>query len=114
LGEVDDAYTFMKAKAIMVVPLFSGSGMRVKIVEAMYKGKAVITTTIGAEGLDVKHGENIIIADRAEDFVDGIIKLLNNKNYYLQIVKNAQNFVKQNFNNKIVVRKLIKFYKEHI
>jgi glycosyltransferase involved in cell wall biosynthesis len=65
-GEVESAADFMNSHDIMVVPLLSGSGMRIKIIEAMAHGKTIVSTTVGAEGIDYKDGENILIADSKE------------------------------------------------
>lgn len=113
-GEVEDAYAFIRDKSVMVVPLFSGSGMRVKIVEAMAAGKAVITTSLGAEGIDLTNNENIILADSADDFLVAAKKLCTNNDFYLHIAKNAVKFVSEQLNNKIVVSKLLEFYKASI
>lgn len=114
MGEVDDASRFMENKAIMVVPLFAGSGMRVKIIEAMAAGKVVITTSVGAEGIDLKRGEHLIVADNEKDFLAGIFRLLSNPNEYLQIAKNAFNFVKTGFNNSHIIAGLFEFYKSNV
>jgi glycosyltransferase involved in cell wall biosynthesis len=114
MGEVDDAFSFMKNKAIMVVPLFSGSGMRIKIIEAMAAGKVVITTSVGAEGIELKSGEHLIVADNERDFLSGILKLLSDRNEYLQIAKNALNFVKTGYNNSYIIAGLFEFYKSNV
>ena len=67
-GEVDSAIQFMQDHDVMIVPLLSGSGVRVKIIEAMALGKAVITTTVGAEGIHCEDGKNILLADTAAEF----------------------------------------------
>ena len=59
----------------MIVPLFIGSGQRVKIIEAFSKGMPVISTSIGAEGLQYSHGDNILIADNANEFVQNIVSI---------------------------------------
>jgi glycosyltransferase involved in cell wall biosynthesis len=114
MGEVDDAFSFMENKAIMVVPLFSGSGMRVKIIEAMAEGKVVITTQVGAEGIDLKNGVHLIIANDDKEFLSGIEKLLLNQQEYLHIAKNAVKFVKAEYDNKMIVAGLYDFYKSSL
>jgi glycosyltransferase involved in cell wall biosynthesis len=64
--------------AVFVVPLRIGGGTRLKIYEAMGAGKAVVSTTIGAEGLDVEHGRNILLADDPEAFASSVVRLLRN------------------------------------
>src|SRR6218665_1328589 len=61
-GEVEDAHDFIRSKGLMIVPLLSGGGMRVKIIEGMALGKIIVTTTLGAEGIAAENNKNIIIA----------------------------------------------------
>ncbi|HRZ43014.1 MAG TPA: glycosyltransferase family 4 protein [Bacteroidales bacterium] len=68
-GQIEDAAAYQSDKDVLIVPLLSGSGIRVKILEAMALGKAVISTSRGAEGLPVKHRHDILIADTPEEFV---------------------------------------------
>lgn len=72
-GYVDSVDGYYDKCHCMVVPLFIGSGQRVKIIEAFSKGMPVISTSIGAEGLCCSHGDNILIADGANEFVQNII-----------------------------------------
>jgi len=113
-GEVPDAEAFISDKAILIAPLFSGGGMRVKIIESMSFAKVVVTTTIGAEGIEIKHRKNILIANDAQSFVENICALLENKPLYDEIAKNALTFVSENFDAKVLVKSLIDFYLEQI
>ena len=113
-GEITNAKEFMQSHGIMVAPCFSGSGMRVKIIEAMAKGKPVITTPLGAEGLTVKNGENIIIASQTEEFIQQLERLLNYPEFYLYIGQNAQDFVVETYNSTTLASKLADFYKLHM
>jgi glycosyltransferase involved in cell wall biosynthesis len=113
-GEIPDVREFILSKGIMVAPYFSGSGMRVKIIEAMAFGKPVITTLIGAEGLDVKHEENIIIADSAEDYCLQIEKLLKYPDFYMTIGRNAQAIIHQHYDCMKLATALSDFYKTHL
>jgi polysaccharide biosynthesis protein PslH len=114
LGEIEDAYQFMNRYAIMIVPLFSGSGMRVKIIEGMAMGKTIITTGLGAEGIDVTPGTNILIEDDAEGFVNRINHLISNRKYFDEIGSNAAYFVRDYFDNEKITVTLAEFYKKHI
>ncbi|MFK7899604.1 MAG: glycosyltransferase family 4 protein [Cyclobacteriaceae bacterium] len=69
VGEVTDATSFMISQGVMVVPLFSGSGTRVKIIQAMLLGKCVLSTTIGAEGIPVNKGKDILLGDTADELL---------------------------------------------
>lgn len=114
LGEIDDAKAFMLSKDIMIVPILSGSGVRIKIIEGMALGKTIITTTIGAEGLDIADGQNIFIADTPEDFVSIIGKCVQTPDLCSIIGENAMNFVILHHNNELITQKIIDFFKELI
>ncbi len=114
LGEVDDAYAFMQSKAVMIVPLLSGSGMRIKIVEGMALGKSIVSTSIGAEGIAVSDGKDILIADGHEKFTEAIESLLDNFDKFEAIGANAVSFIKGNYDNLSISKALAGFYKEHI
>ena len=73
LGEVDDAGQFMRSGGVMVVPVLSGGGIRVRIIEAMAMGIPVVSTSLGAEGIDVTDGSDIMIADDPEIFAEAIV-----------------------------------------
>lgn len=78
-GRVDDVRPYMERAAVYVVPLRVGGGTRLKIFEAMAMGKVVVSTSIGAEGLDVCPGEDIAIADTPASFSDAVVDLLRNE-----------------------------------
>jgi polysaccharide biosynthesis protein PslH len=80
-----------------VVPLRIGGGTRIKIFEAMAMGKAVVSTSIGAEGLPVTHGENIILADNPQDFAAGILRLLASKDERQRIGMAARQLVETQY-----------------
>ena len=75
-GSVPSVVEHLREAAVVVVPLRIGGGTRLKIYEAMAAGKAVVSTTIGAEGLDVKHGSDIWLADNANSFAGAVIRFL--------------------------------------
>lgn len=75
-GRVPSVIAHLKEAAVFVVPLRIGGGTRLKIYEAMAMGKAVVSTSVGAEGLDVHDGEDILLADDAKTFADCLIRLL--------------------------------------
>jgi glycosyltransferase involved in cell wall biosynthesis len=75
-GRVDDVRPHVAAGAVYVVPLRIGGGTRLKIFEAMAMGKPVVSTTIGAEGLPLKDGEHVRIADEPQAFADAVLWLL--------------------------------------
>jgi sugar transferase (PEP-CTERM/EpsH1 system associated) len=75
-GTVPDVRPFMRKAAVHVVPLRIGGGTRLKIFEAMAMGQTVVSTTIGAEGLPITHGEHALIADGPRAFADAVVSLL--------------------------------------
>lgn len=78
-GTVSSVIDYLKVAAVVVVPLRIGGGTRLKIYEAMSMGKAIVSTAIGAEGLDVHDGQDIILSEEADDFARRIISLLDDK-----------------------------------
>jgi glycosyltransferase involved in cell wall biosynthesis len=109
-GEVEDAHAFINYHSVMIVPLLSGSGIRVKILEGMLLGRTVITTSTGAEGLDVTDGRNILIANTADEFLAQIDKLIKSPDIARWIGSAARQFVKENFDNLVIAKKLADFY----
>ena len=111
VGEVGDAFDFMASKTISIAPLFSGSGIRIKIIESMAMGKAVIATKVGAEGINYTRGEDILIADTKKDFLKAIKKLYNNPDLTTAIGQRARQLVKEQHNIKNTSVQLENFYK---
>jgi glycosyltransferase involved in cell wall biosynthesis len=72
---VDDAVAAIAQSKICVVPLLSGSGTRFKILEAWAAQRAIVSTTIGAEGLGAQDGEHLLIADDPGDFAAAVVRL---------------------------------------
>lgn len=110
VGEVENAYEFISSGSIMIVPLFSGSGIRIKIIEGMALGKTVISTKTGAEGIAHTNGENIIIADTVEEFVEAISNCINNKEKCKIIGVQAKELIKKQHDNRKIMTELISFY----
>lgn len=75
-GGVPSIVDYLREAAVFVVPLRIGGGTRIKLYEAMAMGKATVSTTVGAEGLDVRHGRDILLADDAPQFAAEVIRLL--------------------------------------
>lgn len=75
-GYVADPTPLLRETAVFVVPLLSGGGMRVKILDAWLWGLPVVTTTLGAEGIDVRPGEDVLVADDAEGLAAAVARLL--------------------------------------
>ncbi len=78
-GYVEDLDSLYQVTRVVCVPLFSGGGTRIKIIEAAAYGKPVVSTTVGAEGLEFADGEEILIRDSAESLADTCLQLLEDK-----------------------------------
>jgi glycosyltransferase involved in cell wall biosynthesis len=112
LGEVPDSYEFMRGKNIMIVPLFSAGGMRIKIIEAMANSKPVISTTIGAEGIIYEHNKNIVIANSSQEFINAIEKCFSDNAFCKFIAGHAHLNVEKNYSTNKIAEGLLQFYKE--
>ena len=112
VGEVPDAHEFVNQHNVAIVPLFSGSGMRIKIIESMALGKTVITTMIGAEGIQYTEFEDIIIADNEPKMVENICRLFKHPEEAEAIGLNARRLIEEVYDNKKIINRLEIFYKE--
>ncbi len=111
VGEVPDAMAFMASKQINVVPLLSGSGIRVKIIEALSAGKVVITTSIGAEGINYTNGKDLLIADTPEQFEEQLRWCVEHPDFYQKVSQNALNLIIHKYDNAILTQRLVQFYR---
>ena len=110
VGEVDSAIDFIQSNNIMIVPLLSGAGMRVKIIEGMALGKTIITTSFGAEGVEYENNKNIIIANTPSEFANAIIKCLNDSTFAENVGVNARQLIEEKYNNTVICKNLVAFY----
>jgi polysaccharide biosynthesis protein PslH len=109
-GEIEDARTFMMERTVMIVPLLAGSGMRIKIIEGMSLGRVIISTSIGAEGINVQHETNILLANSKDEFFASMNQCLENKKKIVEISSNAHTFIKSNYDNLTISRRLLDIY----
>lgn len=109
-GRVPDTRPYLARAQVCVVPIKSGSGTRLKILEAMAAGVPVVSTAIGAEGLHVQDEENILIADSPEIFSAAVIRLINEKELAAQISGKALKLVRDRYNWDSIAQKLLRVY----
>lgn len=109
-GEVADAAEFINKHAVMVVPLFSGSGMRVKIVEGMMMGKVIITTSVGKEGIDGKDHQHFLVADDAQAFIDAIGYCVDHPEAAVRLCEQARDNAGHQFDSSLAARKILDIY----
>jgi len=108
LGYIEDIRSYLQKSKALIVPLLSGGGTRLKILEAMAAKIPVVSTKIGAEGLEVLDGQNILIADSEEEFAQKVIQLLLDERLSQNIIKNAFYLVKKEYDWSVCAQKLRK------
>ena len=96
-GWVEDIRPFLARGSVCIVPLRIGGGTRLKIFEAMAMGKATISTSVGAEGLPVQSGENLILADAPADFASSVISLLRDAQERQRLGNAARTLVQEKY-----------------
>ena len=95
---------------VMVVPLQSGSGLRIKIVEGLSFGKAIVTTPIGCEGIKVQNKRDLLIAETPESFAEAVIELVENSETRNSIELSAKSFANDHLDNTKLTATLVRFY----
>lgn len=110
ITDVKDSAEFYHDYDIMLVPLWSGSGLRIKLVEGLAYGKAIITTSIGAEGILYANNKDMMIADNKEDFIKAIFTLFNDSEKKSDLQKSARELAEKIFDYKKIAANLISFY----
>jgi polysaccharide biosynthesis protein PslH len=108
--DVPSAAEFLQGREILVVPLLSGGGMRLKIVEAMALGVPVVSTRVGAEGIAVQHGESIFFADTPEEFAHAISLLQAHPELRKRVAANARNIAQEQYSWEGIATKMQAFY----
>jgi len=94
-GFVDDIRTYVDEARVVVVPIRIGSGTRLKILDTMAMGKAIVSTSVGCEGIDVTDGENILVGDTPQAFAEKVMLALTNEDVRNRLQTNARAFVKK-------------------
>jgi len=113
-GWVEDIRPYVARGSICIVPLRIGGGTRLKIFEAMAMSKAVVSTSIGAEGLPVRSGENILLADTPQDFADAVISLLRDPDRRKRLGAAARALVQEKYSWRIVAERFAAILEEAI
>lgn len=111
-GLVEDIRPYMAKASVFVVPLRVGGGTRLKILNAMSMGKAVASTTIGAEGLGVVSGENIVLADLEQSFSNAVKKLFSQLEYRKKLSNNGREYIAEYYQWDNIAKKLLNVYEE--
>ena len=106
VGYADDLAATYAASRVVVCPIRYGGGTRVKLVEAAGWGKPIVSTTIGAEGLGMVHGNDALIADSAEAFADACVSLLGDDALCKALARGARSLAEQAFDGKRIAEQL--------
>ena len=106
IGYVDDPLPYIQRASIFVVPILSGGGTRLKVLEAMSTGKAIVSTSIGCEGINGTNGKHYILADDAKAFAEAVLSLLNDKKQIINLGMNARKIVEKNYDYNEICHKL--------
>jgi glycosyltransferase involved in cell wall biosynthesis len=96
-GRVDDVRPFIERAAAYIVPLRVGGGTRIKIYEAMAMEKAIVSTTVGAEGLPARDGVELLLADTPEAFADGVVRVITDDTLARELGARAASMVRERF-----------------
>jgi glycosyltransferase involved in cell wall biosynthesis len=97
VGPVESVENYYRESSLLIVPLLKGSGTRLKILEAMSFGNAVVSTSTGAEGLEITNGKNLLLADSEEEFANAVVQLLTDDTLFNDIIKNARQLVEEKY-----------------
>ena len=113
-GEVESSSDFMNTYDLMVVPLFSGSGMRVKIIEAMNNGNVIVASTKACEGISVQNDKHLRIANSIDEFVSAIETSIKQPETNIHLLVEAKILINENFDNLVLTSKLVNFYRQEL
>jgi len=113
-GEVDDARKFMKSYRVMVAPLLTGSGIRIKILEAMALGRPVVTSSVGIEGIPAEDNKEVMLANDPDLCRNQLVKLLTNSDEASRLVTEARQLIKHNFDTFELSTRLSQFFKMQV
>jgi len=101
-GFVNSVQPYLQETAVFVVPLRIGSGMRIKILEALSQGIPTVTTSIGMEGIEAVNGRDLIVADNSDSFAQSVIQILKEPGISTQLSQNGIKLVREKYSNQIV------------
>jgi polysaccharide biosynthesis protein PslH len=106
-GTVADVRPWMRQAQISIVPLRVGGGTRLKVYEAIAAGVPVVSTTIGAEGLELAHGKHLLVGDSEDEFAEACLTLLRDRERAREIAATARKYVEENFSWDSVVMRFL-------
>lgn len=108
-GEINDADAFIADKRILIVPLRSGSGIRIKTLEAMAAGKIVISTSVGIQGIEAQDKIHFLLANTPDEFATAVDWCMQHQQAAMNLALQAQQFIKEEYNRQTLMQKLNNF-----
>jgi glycosyltransferase involved in cell wall biosynthesis len=112
LGGIDDIRDAFASSHMLLAPIRSGKGTRYKVLESMITGTPVVATTLAVEGLDLKNGQEVLIADTAKGLAEATVKLLNDSKLQKSLGQAGQQIVRRGYSWDIIAEHLNSVYKE--
>jgi polysaccharide biosynthesis protein PslH len=109
-GYVEDPTEYLRDSAVFIVPVRAAGGMRVKILDAWARGIPIVSTSIGCEGIEVRPGENILIADKQADFAEAVLRILRDAALARRLAENGRRWVEQKYDWHSLYQKLDSIY----
>ena len=114
VGFVDDERDYFNSATALIVPIRVGGGSRLKILVGMAMGLPIVSTAVGAEGIDVVDGQSITLADEVDQFVDAVVRTISDGGYRGTLAKNAREIAENEYDWSILGRRLRAFYQQII
>jgi glycosyltransferase involved in cell wall biosynthesis len=111
-GYVEDTLPYLRAAGVFLVPLRAGGGMRVKILNALAQGMPIVSTTLGAEGIAVRNGEHLLLADEPADFAAAVLRLLRNPGLAARLGAAGRRLVEERYDYRVACAPIVALY-EH-
>ncbi|PSK94755.1 glycosyltransferase family 4 protein [Taibaiella chishuiensis] len=110
-GEVPDAMAFERDKSMLLVPLLSGGGVRIKIFQGMAMGKTIVTTPVGLEGIEARDGQDVLVAETPEAFARKIIGVVREPGQLTAIGTAARRLIEEKYDRKKLIAALLDRYR---
>lgn len=111
-GYVPDLKPYLKQAAVLVIPVRAGGGMRVRILEGLAYGQAIVTTTVGLEGINAEPGKEVLVADSPRKFAEAVIGLLESFNLRVEIACNGRSLVEKHYDWQVVFKNIDAVYQK--
>lgn len=111
-GWVPDVRPYVERAAVFAVPLRMGGGTRLKVLEGLAMGKAMVSTTLGCEGIKVRDGQHLLIADEPSAFAEAVLRLLDDRSLAAALGENGRNLAESEYSWASVAQQLEAFYSE--